>query len=168
MTSHKNRRHCNFTVFVSQVRIQWQPGRPVKETAIHPGHRWAHKNGINRQKIINYFHPACLFILCALTFCVFVNVKLRAANEYEERKMIRAAIRQIREEQQQGESSFVCMCLLDLIYHLWSRWKYIFYKWGSVTPVVGCKKAFKGDSFCVLAAKIVTLISLKGELQKHS
>lgn len=39
-----------------------------------------------------------------------VRLKLRAAGEYDERKMIRAAIRQIRDEQQQGESS----CLIKL------------------------------------------------------
>ena len=36
---------------------------------------------------------------------LFFFAQLRAASEYEERKMIRAAIRQIRDEQQQGESS---------------------------------------------------------------
>lgn len=44
------------------------------------------------------------FVLCALSFSVCV--KLRAAGEYEERKMIRAAIRQIRDEQQQGDACF--------------------------------------------------------------
>lgn len=38
-----------------------------------------------------------------------VSEKLRAASEYEERKMIRAAIRKIRDEQQQGKSS----CLME-------------------------------------------------------
>lgn len=38
-----------------------------------------------------------------------VSVKLRAVSEYEERKMIRAAIRKIRDEQQQGKSS----CLME-------------------------------------------------------
>lgn len=36
-----------------------------------------------------------------------VSAKLRAASEYEERKMIRAAIRKIREEQQQGKSGYL-------------------------------------------------------------
>lgn len=54
--------------------------------------------------------------------CVCVYVKLRAASEYEERKMIRAAIRQIRDEQQQGEwggkyetqfkDDAFCLCVL--------------------------------------------------------
>ena len=52
-----------------------------------------------------------MLLLCVLRccVCVCVYVKLRAASEYEERKMIRAAIRQIRDEQQQGECSCVFM-----------------------------------------------------------
>lgn len=40
----------------------------------------------------------------SFNLCVYVCVheKLRAASEYEERKIIRAAIRHIRDEQQQG------------------------------------------------------------------
>lgn len=58
---------------------------------------------INKQKKpIKYGDTACLSCLTEiLCFCV----KLRAASEYEERKLIRAAIRQIRDEPQQGESS---------------------------------------------------------------
>lgn len=48
----------------------------------------------------------CLF-LCHLRFFLCLCSKLRAASEYEERKMIRAAIRHVREEQQQGEFSCV-------------------------------------------------------------
>lgn len=72
--------------------------------------------------------------VCPEFFCLCACVKLRAAGEYEERKMIRAAIRQIRDEQQQGDACFhsfdnnmeavvlfvitYLRCLVDVFQHL--------------------------------------------------
>lgn len=121
--AQNNHRHCDgFTVSLCQARNQRQLGRPVMQTAIDPGHRRAHENGGCRWAKLTHRITLHACSLRTEMLCVCVYVKLRAASEYEERKMIRAAIRQIRDEQQQGEwggkyetqfeDDAFCLCVL--------------------------------------------------------